>query len=58
MLMETFTTASGKMTRPTALESTLIPMVLSTRVIGLMINNMDKAKKSGLMVLNTKVTTS
>ena len=58
MPMETFTTASGKTIRLTALESTLIRTVPSMRATGWMINNMDRAKKSGLMVLNMKVITS
>lgn len=58
MPMETFTTASGKTTRLTVLESTHIRTVPSMRATGSMINNMGRAKKSGLMVLNMKVITS
>ena len=49
---------SGKMTRLMALESTLIQMVLNTRVTGLMTNSMDKAKKSGLTGHNMKAITN
>ena len=56
MLTGTFTTGSGRTIKLMGSESTRILMAQSMRVTGLMINNMDKAKKSGLMVLNMKVT--
>ena len=58
MQMETFTMGTGKMTKPTVLDSILIQMVPSMKVIGWTISNMEKEKRSGLMVQSTKVNTN
>ena len=51
-------TVIGKMIRLMGLVSILILMVHNMKVIGLMISNMDKVKRHGQMVLNTKGTIS
>ena len=58
MRMVTSMMASGKMTRLTASENILTLTVPSTKVTGSTISSMDRAKKSGQMVLSMKETTS
>ena len=57
MLTGMCTRENGKMTRLMGMENTCTPMVPNTKVIGKKINNTEKEKKHGLMVLAMKVTT-
>ena len=50
MLTETSMMGTGKMTRPTAMESIVILMEPGTRVIGRKTNNMGRGLRRGLMV--------
>ncbi len=56
MQMETFTMDNGKTTKLMDSVNTLILMEPSTKDTGLMINSMDKERKSGQMVQSMKVT--
>lgn len=49
--------ANGQMIKPTDTEFTLMQMAHATRVNGLMISNMEREKKHGLMVASTTVIT-
>ena len=51
---ETFTRESGRRTRPTGTEFTLISMAVDTKASGITINNMDSEWSSGLMEPSTK----
>lgn len=55
MLTETYMMGIGRMTKLTALVNIPTLTEPSTRAIGSMISNMEKEKKSGLTVQNTKV---
>lgn len=55
MLMGMFTKETGRKTKLTVLENTIILMVQSMRVIGEKINSMVMEKKHGLMELATRV---
>ena len=50
--MVLFIKANGKMTKQMAMEYTHMQMEQNMRVSGLMINNMVKVKKYGLIVLH------
>lgn len=54
MQMVTFIMDTGKMIKHMGLESILTQMGQDMKVIGLMINNMVKVKKNGLMEQNMK----
>ena len=54
--MEMFTKASGKMIKLMATESICTQMAHNMRATGKKINNTEKEKKRGLMVLATKAT--
>lgn len=56
-LTETFILASGSTTRLTGMESNKITMEVATKVIGLMINNMEMEQKHGQMAQHISVNT-
>ena len=58
MQTETFMMGTGKMTKPTALDSILTQMEPSMKGIGLMISNMEKERRNGPTVQSTKVNTN
>ena len=57
-LMATYTTAIGRMTKLTGLDSIPTQTEHSMKAIGSMINNMARVKSNGQMVLNTRDSTN